>query len=483
MAKRREKASELYALRLDRYMKRAIESKTMQSRVVAIDNLFEVEREILRADVMELAHDRALEDSPHAFDGVCVRCAELTGEHIPLGIADAVVDGAVRDDVVDAVIAGVFVRRKQRPFRVDNLDNQRPHVASAHLEFADRLGLEASAALDGSDNRNLLRRATARRVNIIVATVPFARLPAHIGFIHFHQAGKQLAIVHQRGPDTVHHRPNRRPPHFEIARGLHRAQALLGIQHERDKQKPALKVDMRVVEDGPHGRAETLVAGPALPTRAARLIVSRGCFRAAIRASGAFAPPHLFKMGCSRFRRRKAAVDFNDAGHGLFSHQNDPASTGCVGAVRLAARVDVRVVSDLDVSGTLNTRESLAGRFGVLAANLFSASDRASKAENHRVGGIVVKNREGRKAAVRVVCHLRYPAPEPRGAGGTDCRSNDRNMWPLDLEVKPQSVQFRKFELTVRRLLATPPKPREETDYGQPKTKRKRSPKPKKASR
>src|SRR3990167_974237 len=301
-------------------MKRAIKSKSTRPHVVAVDDFFEIERKVFRADVVELPEDGALQNRPHAFDGVGVDRAELAGEHIPFDVAPRMIDRAVRDDVVERAVARIFVRRQDAVARVDHVHDEGLHIFGGHLGLVDGAGLHAATTFNHADYRSLLRAPPARRINVIVAAVALARLSADIGFVHFDQTGEKLAVIDQRTPDTVHHRPHGRAAHLQIARRLHGAEALLGVEHQRNQQKPALQVDMRVVEYGSDRCGKRPLAGPALkPVGLALLCLSRdgiGTARRTVRPAG---PAHLFKMGDRRLLGGEAPVDFDDAAHGSFS--------------------------------------------------------------------------------------------------------------------------------------------------------------------
>ena len=120
----------------------------------------------------------------------------------------------------------------------------------------------------------------ARRWRVVVAPISLARLAADKGFVHFDQAGQQLAIIFQRAAYPVHHAPHRSSTHFEIARCLHRRQPFLGVQHERDQQKPALQINVAVVENRAHCRAKGLASIPNIASdRLARFRYGAPCCR------------------------------------------------------------------------------------------------------------------------------------------------------------------------------------------------------------
>src|SRR4051812_642531 len=69
-------------------------------------NSREVERQIILADLVEGAHNAALDDRPKAFNRICVDSPDDV-------MATAMVDHAMREPEAKAAIACVVVRAKQ----------------------------------------------------------------------------------------------------------------------------------------------------------------------------------------------------------------------------------------------------------------------------------------------------------------------------------------------------------------------------------
>ena len=139
---------------------------------------------------------------------------------------------------------------------------------------------------------------------------------AHLASLRVDQPGQQLVIIFDSLANTAHHAPHRRPAHVEIARRLHRAQSFFGIEHQGDEQKPALQIDVRVVEYRSDRCRKAAVTGPALPAVGAALFgVTRRARCAAERAFRAMRPADALQMGNRRLACREAAVDLNEAGH------------------------------------------------------------------------------------------------------------------------------------------------------------------------
>ena len=119
----------------------------------------------------------------------------------------------------------------------------------------------------------------------------------------------------------MHHRPDCRLAHFQVTSRLTGRQTLFGVEHQGDKQKPALQIDVGIVKNGADCDRKGLVTGPALPPVPRSFAVRHDLVRTAIGAGRAFAPPQCFKMFDARRMVRPAAVNFDDAGHWLFDQR------------------------------------------------------------------------------------------------------------------------------------------------------------------
>ena len=109
-------------------MQHAVQIAAAVSQIVAVRKLAQIKRQVLPADVMELADQRAFHQGPEALDCVGVRRAELPGKHIPIDVSDAMIDDAVRHDVVEPAVAGIFARRQDSVRQVNGLAGERLRV-------------------------------------------------------------------------------------------------------------------------------------------------------------------------------------------------------------------------------------------------------------------------------------------------------------------------------------------------------------------
>lgn len=256
--------TDLYASRLDRHKEHVMKRIVIPPVVEAINNLADVQAEVLLADVVELPVDCAFHDSPEALDAVGVDAAVLRREHVIGLVLAPMVDTAVNDHAVHAVITVPFVGVEDGTGAVQRGTDESGHLLCGHVDFVNGLRLHAPIALDDADNGLFVSAAptlgsvAARRV--VVAPVALAGLPADERLVHLNDSGQQFAIVLHGGADAVHHAPYGRAAHVEVTGGLHGRQPLFRGKHERNQKEPPLQVNVAVVEDRADSGREGLVA-------------------------------------------------------------------------------------------------------------------------------------------------------------------------------------------------------------------------------
>ncbi len=266
---------------------------------------------------MELAYNPAFQNRPEAFDGVGVDQA--------IDVRLAVVDRLMGQQSLHAVISTVFVREQQGLAQIDVAPHQ-----SREVREAQPIGLPSLHLAFAFHHANHWRfaRATATGSVIIVLVIALARRAADIGFIHFNYAGKQRTVILHGLTDAVSDRPRSLNGQFQIPRKLAAGDALLGIQNQRDSQKPFLHRKPRVKEDRPDGNGKRLPAGVAVVTQ---LTLERvGVRRAAIPADRGFSPAGFLKMPDARFLRGELAIDLDDVHRRFLSRITLEADFACV---------------------------------------------------------------------------------------------------------------------------------------------------------
>src|SRR5437016_1659301 len=152
--------------------------------VVSELELFDVQRQVFRADLVERADYSALNHAPEAFDGICVNVAM----HI---FTIPVINRAMRELSVKSAIASALVGRDQADLIGHHLTDkfakrlavQIRHYSGDHFPFAldcadyDGLAMPASAAGTAGSTR-----AAA------LVFVPILGLAADERFVHFYEA-------------------------------------------------------------------------------------------------------------------------------------------------------------------------------------------------------------------------------------------------------------------------------------------------------
>jgi hypothetical protein len=122
-------------------MKHTSKPIRVASLAVAPHQFVQVEVKAFPAEPLELPVNRPLHDRPETLDRVGVRHALDVSEQVALGIADAVIDGAVRHELVDATIPTMLICGQDRIATGDHLPHGSLHVFAGKFGFADRLGL------------------------------------------------------------------------------------------------------------------------------------------------------------------------------------------------------------------------------------------------------------------------------------------------------------------------------------------------------
>ena len=123
-----------------------------------------------------------------------------------------------------------------------------------------------------------------------------------------------LRIGSHRGTDAVHHAPDGRTAHSQVAGDLIGAGRFLRVEHQREHEKPVAQADMRAVEQRADRHREGAATIPALPAR--HIPVAAGmAARADATAVGAMrlaGPAHLFQMLNRLLLGLKGLEDFED---------------------------------------------------------------------------------------------------------------------------------------------------------------------------
>lgn len=416
-------------------MQHTVQIAPASPHVVAVHDLPQIKREVFSTDMVKLADDRAFQNRPKTLDCIGVD----RSEKVVLDIGPRMVDAAMSDEIVQCVVARIFVRRDRGSARLHHRQRQGVHVVGGHLEFIDDFGLDAPVAFNSPDNWRLAGSSPARFGVIVILAVSPARFPADVSFVHFHKAGEKLAVIGKRGANPVHHAPDRRAAHFEVAGGLHCRQPFFRIEHQRNKKEPSLQIDMRVVKDGPDRRRKAAFTRPALkPVGLAALGLSRDRISPALGAGRAIRPSHMFQMRDGGSLIGETTIDFNEAGHGssptaislgefIFPAKHDFSIARPLTSVKAIKRVSRARGEDDDKLRVHHAAGNKVARGPVKGLKRVAASAQGIV----RCNGINDVLESGGFRAVRMIVHDRFPSNRQQlfdQAGGLLDRQRTRTV-------------------------------------------------------
>ena len=205
-------------------------------------DLGQVGIQVLRADLMPCADDRALQEAPDALYGVRV---DLAYHPLLFGVLDR---RMARVRVRDTEVGFQFIRVDGFGIGPGVPGDKR--VKRGPLDVWDSLDTDLSTALDGSGDPRL-------------AGPDAALLTADKGFVHFDDTEESGAAsdgaLHGR-PDPVAQVPRRLVGDANRSLDLVRADALLRLTNQVDGDEPLPERKVRVIEDGSRGNAESVAA-------------------------------------------------------------------------------------------------------------------------------------------------------------------------------------------------------------------------------
>lgn len=282
----------------------------------------DVQRHILGTDLVEGAHDAALENAPKAFNRVGVNRADdvtLCGVHHGLPIVFFQI-------IVNLVFIGC-----------EDADIGGNHFADEVLcgffgDAAQRAGDHVALAADSADHWRFTGACTARLAVMLFEPMPVCVFAADPRFVNFDDAAKLGFRLNERGADFVAH-GMRGPVGAEAHYALHlqRADSLLAGQHQVDDAKPLAQRLVGVLKDGASDMREAVARRAARSARGALPVISRRqrvnlCIAAA-RAGNALRPAAGDQVGAARILIGERSLELSDchlvngfgAAHGVSS--------------------------------------------------------------------------------------------------------------------------------------------------------------------
>jgi hypothetical protein len=209
------------------------EDVDVQPVVVSELELRDVQRQIFVADLVEAAHNPALDEAPEALDCVCVNRAD---DVLPL----AMVNRFMRETAFQSIIAVIGVSAKQANARRDGFANER--LKGFALSVRDDASDDVSLAPDCADDSGLERVAGTASLSAFLIPMPVFVVAADESFINFNDTAKFRNVLNEGDADFVAHKPSSligAEAHITI--DLERAHSLFADKHQVNNFVPVAK--------------------------------------------------------------------------------------------------------------------------------------------------------------------------------------------------------------------------------------------------
>jgi hypothetical protein len=256
----------------------------VQSVVVPELELRDVQRKILVTDLVEVAHNAALDERPETLD--CVRM-NRADDMLTFGV----IDGLVREPMLQSVIAVVGVSAKEADAGRDGFADEA--LQGRTVSAVDDTGDDVPLAPDCANDSGLER--VARTASFPAFLVPMAVLvvPSDVGFVNLDDAAELLNVLNEGDADFVAHEPSGLiGTEAHITVDLERGHSLFADQHQMNYAIPVFQRLVCVLKDRAGQMREAVAfirASVALPLPIHRRdgIDTLGT---ATRATGAFRP-------------------------------------------------------------------------------------------------------------------------------------------------------------------------------------------------
>lgn len=206
---------------------------------------------MLGADLMVGAVHRSLELRPEAVDGLRV---DRALDELPRRVLHALVDVA---HGLGLVVEPALVRRQHRAVRGEPGQERQDDCGP---RLGQHLGADAPASLhDAEHGRLAVGPETA-------LAVPLA---ADVGLVGLKNAREEAVVLGHEEPDLTGHAPRALVGHAQLARQLHRGDAVLRRGEQEQRVEPQGQRRRALVEDGPRARREErptgALVGPPAP--------------------------------------------------------------------------------------------------------------------------------------------------------------------------------------------------------------------------
>jgi hypothetical protein len=258
--------------------------------------------QIFLADLVISSNNAALQDRPEALN--CIRMNRANDV-----LADCVVNGLVREAVLQPHIAGIGIgAEKANAVRYSFTHESLKREPVSAIDNASNY---VALALDRANNRSLPGVATPALAAFLVP-MPVFIATADVGFIDLNNSAEFLDVLDHRGSDLVAHKPSSFvAAEAHVAENLEGTHALFADQHKVRDSVPIFQRLIRVLKDCAGQVRETVAlvcAGIALPmeSHCGDGIDALGI---ATRASDAFGPPASDQISNAIFLSLKQRIE------------------------------------------------------------------------------------------------------------------------------------------------------------------------------
>ncbi len=174
------------------------ENVGVQSIVISELEFYDIERQVFVTDLVEIAHNTALDQRPEALD--CVRMNRADDM-----LTNVVVNGLMREPILQSVIAVIGVCAKQAHAGRDGFADETFQCWA--VSAIDDAGDDVAFAPDCAHDSGFERVArTASRSAFLVPMSVFV-ITADVGFIDFDDTAELLNVFNERNADFVAHKP------------------------------------------------------------------------------------------------------------------------------------------------------------------------------------------------------------------------------------------------------------------------------------
>ena len=217
------------------------ENVGVQSIVISELEFYDIERQVFVTDLVEIAHNTALDQRPEALD--CVRMNRADDM-----LTNVVVNGLMREPILQSVIAVIGVCAKQAHAGRDGFADETFQCWA--VSAIDDAGDDVAFAPDCAHDSGFERVARTASRSAFLVPMPVFVASADVGLVNLDDAAKLLNIFDERDADFMTHEPSSRiAPKAHVPIDLERAHSLFADQHQVNYSIPVFERLICVLKD------------------------------------------------------------------------------------------------------------------------------------------------------------------------------------------------------------------------------------------